>query len=426
MKNGIYTCVILMAFLALSESVYAVIPVLTVASDTIRRVVIYFDKEETDVDFSYKTNNQEINVLDSLLEERINSRYITALNVVTFVSPDGDSVYNAALSVRRNNSMREFLRQRYPYVDVEKIKLTSEGEDWSELRKLVASDSDLPDREEVLMLIDYHRDNIVKRKELLQKLNQGMAYRYIVRNVLPKLRRAEITVVREVPEMEKNTFEPVSSVSGLFVSKQEEALPSDQPDKPEGESKESKAYEVVVSEAEGPVESKTVLAVKNNLLYDLALAPNLEIEIPVGRRWSLNAEYKCPWWLNSKHNFCYQLLSGGVEVRCWLGNRNLCNRLTGYFLGLYTEGGVYDFQLKEESGIRGKYYMTSGLSCGYARRITGHLAIECSLGIGYLTTEYCKYTSYQGELVRTNGGHFHFVGPTKVAVSLVWHITAGR
>ena len=75
--------------------------------------------------------------------------------------------------------MREFLRQRYPYVDAENIKLTSEGEDWSELRKLVASDSDLPDREEVLMLIDYHRDNIVKRKELLQKLNQGMAYRYI-------------------------------------------------------------------------------------------------------------------------------------------------------------------------------------------------------------------------------------------------------
>ena len=92
-------------------------------SDTIRRVVIYFDQEETDVDLCYKTNNQEINVLYSLLEERLNSRYITALNVVTFVSPDGDSVYNAALSVRRNNSMREFLRQRYPYVDVEKIKL---------------------------------------------------------------------------------------------------------------------------------------------------------------------------------------------------------------------------------------------------------------------------------------------------------------
>ena len=44
MKHGIYTCVILMAFLALSESVYAVVPVFTIASDTIRRI-IFFGKE---------------------------------------------------------------------------------------------------------------------------------------------------------------------------------------------------------------------------------------------------------------------------------------------------------------------------------------------------------------------------------------------
>ena len=79
MKHGIYTCVILMAFLALSESVYAVVPVFTIASDTIRRVVIYFDQEETDVDSCYKTNNQEINVLDSLLEESISLRSMWSL-----------------------------------------------------------------------------------------------------------------------------------------------------------------------------------------------------------------------------------------------------------------------------------------------------------------------------------------------------------
>ena len=38
---------------------------------------------------------------------------------------------------------------------------------------------------------------------------------------------------------------------------------------------------------------KTVLALKNNLLYDLALAPNIEVELPLGKRWSLNVEYKC-------------------------------------------------------------------------------------------------------------------------------------
>mgnify|MGYP000343886932 CR=1 FL=1 len=179
--------------------------------------------------------------------------------MVTFVSPDGDSVYNAALSVRRNNSMREFLRQRYPYVDVEKIKLTSEGEDWSELRKLVASDSDLPDREEVLMLIDYHRDNIVKRKELLQKLNQGMAYRYIVRNVLPKLRRAEITVVREVPGNEKNTLNRYLLSPSCWFQDRKRRFRIVRPDKVCGRSVNEQTCEAVMSEAEGPGKSKQYL-----------------------------------------------------------------------------------------------------------------------------------------------------------------------
>lgn len=72
------------------------------------------------------------------------------------------------------------------------------------------------------------------------------------------------------------------------------------------------------------MKSQTVLAVKNNLLYDLALAPNIEVEIPIGKRWSLNTEYKCPWWLNSKHDFCYQLLSGGwKDVVGWESVRNV-------------------------------------------------------------------------------------------------------
>ena len=53
----------------------------------------------------------------------------------------------------------------------------------------------------------------------------------------------------------------------------------------------------------------TVLALKNNLLYDLALAPNIEIEIPVGKRWSVNMEYKSPWWSNSSKEICYLRLS---------------------------------------------------------------------------------------------------------------------
>lgn len=90
-----------------------------------------------------------------------------------------------------------------------------------------------------------------------------------------------------------------------------------------------------------------MLALKNNLLYDLALAPNIEIEIPVGKRWSVNMEYKSPWWSNSSKEICYQLISGGIESRYWLGNRELHNRLNGHFFGLYIEEVSTTFSLKE-------------------------------------------------------------------------------
>ena len=72
-----------------------------------------------------------------------------------------------------------------------------------------------------MMLMDYHRNDIGKRKQLLRKLNKGMAYQYMLRNVLPQLRRSVITIVREIPEIDRKSFEPVSSASGLFVSEQE-------------------------------------------------------------------------------------------------------------------------------------------------------------------------------------------------------------
>lgn len=137
-------------------------------------------------------------------------------------------------------------------------------------------------------------------------------------------------------------------------------------------------------------------------------------------------EYKCSWWSNSKHGFCYQLLSGGVEARCWLGKRKNRERLTGHFLGIYAEGGVYDFQFDKDKGYRGNYYAASGLTYGYSHQLARHLALEFSLGIGYLATEYRKYTTYEGDLIWTSSGRYHFMGPTKAKISLVWLIKGRR
>ena len=67
MKHGIYILAILMVLLGLPESGYASIPFFAVANDTIRRVMIYFDANDAGVNLCYKSNNQVITILDSLL-----------------------------------------------------------------------------------------------------------------------------------------------------------------------------------------------------------------------------------------------------------------------------------------------------------------------------------------------------------------------
>lgn len=280
---------------------------------------------------------------------------------------------------------------------------------WTEIYNWVLADTQIPDKEEVLMLIQHHNGNPQKLEKLLRYLNEGRAYTYLSKYLLPRIKRKErikdtlSMAVLELPATTSLIKGPVPQ--GLFAV----------PEEREGKKEEKPAPS-----------QKTVLALKNNLLYDLALAPNIEVELPIGQRWSLNIEYKCPWWSNGQHSFCYQLLSGGIETRCWLGNRRVRSRLTGHFWGVYAEGGVYDFQFKEEKGFRGDYYAAAGFTYGYTHQIARHLAMEFSIGIGYLDTEYRKYTTYKNDLIWTSSGKYHFIGPTKAKVSLVWLITARR
>ena len=46
------------------------------------------------------------------------------------------------------------------------------------------------------------------------------------------------------------------------------------------------------------------LALKTNMLFDIALIPNIEVEVPVGKCWSLNGELMFPWWLFDNDKYC--------------------------------------------------------------------------------------------------------------------------
>ena len=176
--------------------------------------------------------------------------------------------------------------------------------------------------------------------------------------------------------------------------------------------------------APGKSRRRPLFAVKTNLLFDAALMPNIEVEVPIGKRWSLNGEYMFPWWLINDDRYCLQVLMGGLEVRYWPGRRSGRDVLTGHFLGLYAGGGKYDLQW-DKNGYQGEFFIAAGVSYGYAHSIARNLRLEYNIGIGMLRTDYRHYHSRDNHqtLLWQENGEYTWLGPTKLKISLVWLIT---
>jgi hypothetical protein len=184
---------------------------------------------------------------------------------------------------------------------------------------------------------------------------------------------------------------------------------------------------------EAPVR-KPLFAVKTNLLLDATSALNAEIEVPLGRRWSLAGEWMFPWWLQEERQRALQLGLGTLEMRRWLGNRDNRPPMTGWFAGLYAGAGYYDIGWKEK-GYQGELFQV-GLSAGYAHTISrgGNWRMEYSLGAGYMQTPYREYTPRFGtdnkwHLIRQRSGNYTWIGPARAKISLVFmfnHKGGGR
>jgi hypothetical protein len=174
-----------------------------------------------------------------------------------------------------------------------------------------------------------------------------------------------------------------------------------------------------------------LFTVKTNLLYDLALTPNVGLEVPLGDRWSISADFLRGWWLKRNWSFCWQVESFGVEGRFWLSDRTGQSRQGGWFIGAFVQTGFYDFQLKRTEGVQGEHTVMPGFSAGYTRPLRGGWSLEFTLGAAYLTNDYRRYSveeTHDGhELIRL-GSPMRFVGvmPCKVGVSLQYTFTKVR
>ena len=290
-------------------------------------MLLYFRFDKAVVDKGYMDNDRTLRHLDGVLTDSTLTARIDSINILSFASPDGDRKYNERLAKQRSTAVKGYLVWKYPHLDQYRIHPRPQGENWQEFRRLIADDNNLPNRKEVLQIIGHNPDS-ERCKTLLRKLDGGRSYRYIQGRLLRYLRNAAVCMVWIRPDSLPALPRPVSP-GAESLNKPCEPLHTGMKSIP-------KQAQTAFRNAQTK-EKRPLFALKTNLLFDAAMMPNIEIEVPIGKRWSINGEYMFPWWLFDGDKYSLQILTGGLEGRYWLGSReSRMNRevLTGHFLGL--------------------------------------------------------------------------------------------
>lgn len=167
-----------------------------------------------------------------------------------------------------------------------------------------------------------------------------------------------------------------------------------------------------------------VVAVKSDLLSGVLTSPNLGVEVALSPRYSaeLSAHYN---GINLNGDKRWKHWFVQPELRYWM-----CQPFGGHFLGMhalygwYNAGGVkLPFGLLPE--IENERYEGSflgvGISYGYHFILSPRWGLETSIGVGYVRTSYESFRCIHcGE--QTGSGSRNYMGPTKVAVSLIYVI----
>ncbi|MCD8092389.1 MAG: hypothetical protein LUF01_06035 [Bacteroides sp.] len=157
-------------------------------------VVLYFRFDKAVVDSGHMDNARTLRHLDEVLSNPRLADRIDSINILSFASPEGDRLHNERLARQRSVAVKGYLVWKYPHLDQHRIHPRPQGENWQEFRRLITEDRELPNRDEVLQILDRVPD-ADRCKALLRKLDGGSSYRYINDRLLRYLRNASVCTV---------------------------------------------------------------------------------------------------------------------------------------------------------------------------------------------------------------------------------------
>ena len=154
------------------------------------------------------------------------------------------------------------------------------------------------------------------------------------------------------------------------------------------------------------------IGIHTNLVYWGALTPNLGLEVPLARQWSIDVMgLYSKWDLN--RGKMYRIGGGQAELRWWC-----CQTMTRHYVGAhshYAKFNVGDGVTRSDGDLLG-----GGLSYGYVWVISKRWHMDFSLGLGYARIEYDKYEQDCNLFLEKKS--FNYWGPTRLGVTLNYKI----
>lgn len=388
----------------------------TILLDTNPQVMqfhIHYPINKTDVREDYMDNAENLQTIKNYIRY---SPRIDSMVIYSYASPEGPYSFNKYLAEKRGISAKKYILQQIPAernFDESLIILKPDAENWIGLKEKVQSQYMRNDRDDVLRILDSDEED-ERKKTLLKQLDGGRSWQYILKHIMPQLRYATwISVWERIPDDRLLSLKPMP----LLI--------------PENNWKLMKVRPYTIQEPE--TDTRTIFALKSNLLYDLVSWLNFSVEVPVYQdKYSILYYHQFPWWRWGEGNneFCMRFLSIGLEGRWWFKpmpreatpKRIKRDKLMGHFLGVYAESGKWDFERKRDICYQGEHW-SAGLSYGYSMPIGKRLNLELSVSAGYASIVHRGFEPAEdySELYHLpeKDGTWHYIGPTKAQVTLV-------
>ena len=393
MGRRLYKCLLICVLLILSTRVFY--------AQESRTFPIYFRFDNSEIDTTFRDNQSTTMRLIDLI--RRPGVMIDSVDIQGYASPDGGHRRNRTLSKERAVSAKNFILQHSPdslVLNSTRVRIHPMRENWEGLRKAVEEGYHYQNRRELLRIIYKKGLGECTRELMIRDLDNGYTWWLLRKHFMADLRIATLITLytTSYPDLIKGgkaeTLYSSSDIIGAFAPSQYKPNSAKQ---------------------------KVFLAFKSNLLYDLAVTPNIGVEFHLGKGWSLGVNWAYAWWKYDPKAFYWRTYGGEVDFRKYFGRKSKERPLSGHHLGLYAQGVTYDFCLGS-TGILSNLSYGGGLEYGYSVPIGRTLNLDFGIGAGYLGGEYKVYEPIDDHYVWKETRQRHWFGPTKAEISLVWLI----